>query len=128
MLAERSRIQCIKQLEEGTIGWHLSSQESYPESVFRQFLESMGAVKGVDFFQEYSVWRYRLDFVFIDELGKRCIEIDGGQHEWAEQQAHDQIRDEYLKSQGWQILRIPVSVLYKFLAPLWPNQYLEKSK
>ena len=97
--------------------------ESYPESVFREFLESFGAVKGEDFFQEHRVGRYSIDFAYIDEQGKRAIEIDGSQHLLPEAIEHDRIRDEYLTEQGWIIYRIPVKNLYKFLEPMWATEH-----
>lgn len=74
----------------------------------------MGAIKGEDFFQEYQVGRYRLDFAYIDEQGKRGIEIDGGQHLKPEAIEHDRVRDEWLAEQGWTIFRIPAKELYKY--------------
>lgn len=99
--------------------------ESYPEKCFRKFLESMGAIKNIDFFQELHVGTYSLDFVFIDEQGKRCIEIDGGQHLKSKAIEHDKVRDTWLQNQGWIILRIPVKSLKQFLTPLWPTKIIE---
>ncbi len=112
-------------LREGKFGWHITRHsigESYPEKYFRTFLERMGAIKGQDFFQEYRVGIYSLDFAFIDEQGKRDIEIDGQQHLTPERIERDKIRDEYLTIQGWQIFRIPVKDLKRFLKPLWMNR------
>ena len=113
--SEMCRVNCIKRLEEGKIGWNTTSPESYPEKLFRKFLESLGAIKDKDFFFNYPVGRYRIDFAYIDEQGKRGIEIDGGQHENPEQKTHDQIRDEYLGNQGGTIFRIPVKELKRYI-------------
>ena len=124
------RQQAYKQLADPNSNFGFQTRkESYPESIFRKFLEEMGAIKGDDFLQEYRVFKpswieghsFYLDFAFIDEHGKRNIEIDGGQHLKLERTESDRIRDEYLKLQGWQILRIPVKTLYDFLGPLWPG-------
>ena len=72
---EKSRQTVFRLLEEGKFGWPLVSKESYAEKIFREFLESLGAVKNVDFFQDYHVGRYWLDFAYLDV--KHYIEIDG---------------------------------------------------
>lgn len=102
-------------------GWSAHRKESYSEKYFREFLEFMGAVKDVDFFQEYHVGRYSLDFVFIDGPGQmRCIETDGGQHDTPEAIEHDRARDKYLLGLGIVVMRIKARNLKKFLSPLWP--------
>ncbi len=108
---EKARQKAIKQLEDPNCNFGKNwkgKKESYPERQFREYLENMGAIKGKDFFQEYPVGRYRIDFAYIDEQGKRGIEIDGGQHLLPEAMEHDRIRDKWLTKQGWNILRIPV--------------------
>ena len=101
---EVARQRMIKLLEEGKIGW--TNKESYPEKFYREFLESLGYIKNCCFFQNFPVGRYRLDFAFPEDM--RCIEIDGSQHLEAKSIAHDRIRDEWLETQGWNIVRIPV--------------------
>jgi very-short-patch-repair endonuclease len=88
--------------------------ESYPEMCFREFLESLGAIKGVDFVQEHQAGKYRLDFSYVDE--KRYIEIDGGQHLLPEAIEHDRIRDVWFEKQGWIGIRLPVKGLYSLIA------------
>ena len=100
-----------KELEEGIISWPRG--ESYPESVFREYLESLGAIKGEDFEQEYRVGTYRLDFAYVDE--KRYVEIDGKQHLLPEDIEHDRIRDEWLEKQGWIGIRLPAKGLVEYL-------------
>lgn len=118
---EKSRELAYKNLADPNLNFgHKGRRETYPESIFRKFLESMGAIKDQDFFQEYCVWPYRIDFAYIDGRGKRAIEIDGGFHLKPEAIEHDIKRDKYLKSQGWVVFRIPVKDLYKLLEPLWP--------
>ncbi len=87
--------------------------ESYPEKYFREFLEKMGAIEGLDFVQEHQVGKYRLDFAYM--AGKIYIEIDGGQHLLPEAIEHDRIRDEWLETQGWVGMRIPVKELPSLL-------------
>lgn len=113
---ERTRQRCIKQHEEGILGWNLFGEESYPEKCYREFLESWGYVKNCCFFQNYQVGSYRLDFAFPED--KRYIEIDGSQHLKPDAIEHDIKRDAWLYEQGWIGLRIPIKDLYKFLKSL----------
>ena len=62
-------------------------------------------VLGQKFRREHPVPPYTVDF-FCVELGL-VIEIDGQPHLTPEGIAHDQIRDRFLKSLGYKILRIP---------------------
>ena len=108
---ERNKTNIIKLLEAGKIGWN--GKESYPERIFREFLESMGYIKGVGFFQNYRVGTYSLDFAFLDD--KRYVEIDGGQHLKEKAIEHDKKRDIWFQSQGWVGIRIPAKELNEFL-------------
>jgi very-short-patch-repair endonuclease len=80
-----------------------NNTESYPESFFRKVIQN-------DFFdhdykQEYSVGIYSIDFAWVEK--KKAIEIDGEQHErFEEYKRRDDKKDEFLKSEGWEILRI----------------------
>lgn len=56
-------------------------------------------ILSLKFFRQYAVGKYILDFYC--PLVKLCLEIDGGQHNYA----NDFKRTEYLKSLGVQILR-----------------------
>jgi very-short-patch-repair endonuclease len=62
-------------------------------------------VLGQKFRREHPVPPYTVDF-FCVELGL-VIEIDGQPHLTPEGIAHDRVRDRFLKSQGYKILRIP---------------------
>ena len=114
-----NRDTAYKLYEEGKIGWQALPLKSYPEQYFQSFLKLMGAIENQDFFYNYQVGRYRIDFAYIDEQGKRGIEIDGKQHLIPEAIEHDKKRDLWLQEQGWTIMRIPVKNLYKLLEPLW---------
>lgn len=116
---QKLREHALKQLEMGEIGW--GHGESYPEKIFREFLESMGAIKNVDFFQEHQVGQYKIDFAYIDKQGKRAIEIDGKQHETPKAIEHDRKRDKYLESNGWTVFRISVKNLKTFIYNNYDN-------
>lgn len=83
-----------------------SSKESYPEELFRKALDER-KIKG--WVQEHPIKRYSLDFAFIDK--KIDVEIDGGMHNDEKVSRKDKIRDETLSSMGWEIIRIPASLI-----------------
>ena len=53
--------------------------------------------------RQVPIGRYVADFA-IHEAGL-VIEVDGGRHDLPEAQLHDAIRDEWLRSQGYRVLR-----------------------
>ena len=56
---------------------------------------------GLKFKRQKPVGRYIVDFVCLDH--RLVIELDGGQH--AEQVPYDRQRDEWLRGQGYTVLR-----------------------
>ncbi len=58
---------------------------------------------GLKYYRQYSIGKYILDF-YCPEL-KLAIELDGGQHAEEKNNSHDQIRSDYLKSQGIKVMR-----------------------
>ena len=58
---------------------------------------------GLKFFRQYSVGAYVLDFYCSTH--KLAIELDGGQHAEEENQLYDNVRTEYLKSLGIEVMR-----------------------
>ena len=58
---------------------------------------------GLKFFRQYSVDSYILDYYC--PTYKLAIELDGGQHAEEENQRHDKIRTDYLKSKGIEVMR-----------------------
>lgn len=56
---------------------------------------------GLKFKRQKPVGRYIVDFVCLEH--RLIVELDGGQH--AEQIAYDQDRDEWLRGQGYTVLR-----------------------
>lgn len=57
--------------------------------------------EGIKFRRQYPIGKYVVDFI-VPECGL-VIELDGGQH--ALQQKKDMVRDAYLKSQGYHVLK-----------------------
>ena len=62
------------------------------------------------FKRQKPIGHYIVDFVCIEH--RLIIEIDGGQH--AEQVKYDQVRDDWLRSQGYTVLRF------------WNNEVLQQ--
>lgn len=62
-----------------------------------------GTFFGLKFFRQYSVGTYVLDFYC--PAHKLAIELDGGQHKEEENQSYDNVRTEYLKSLGIEVMR-----------------------
>lgn len=54
---------------------------------------------------EMSFHRFALDFAWVHK--KKCIEVDGGWHDRPDQQERDRCKDELLRQEGWQVLRMP---------------------
>lgn len=59
--------------------------------------------------REYPFKRYSLDFAWLHL--KRCIEIDGEQHEREENKLHDQQKDSALIAEGWSSGKISTLIL-----------------
>ncbi|HEY4068707.1 MAG TPA: endonuclease domain-containing protein [Burkholderiaceae bacterium] len=66
---------------------------------------------GVKFRRQHPLGSYVLDFVCLDR--KLAIEIDGSQH--LDEQAYDDRRTQWLRSQGYAVLR------------LWANEVLSET-
>lgn len=99
-----------KQIAEGTFkGWMSRNVISYAEKFWIKVLDN----NNIPYIKEYklpnpnSSQYYFLDFYI--EIGDRKIdlEIDGKQHLLPERIEHDRIRDEYVKSVGIEVYRIP---------------------
>jgi len=62
--------------------------------------------------EQFRIGPYALDFAWLDK--KRCIEIDGKQHQTNPIQiASDLRKDEFLKKKGWIVLRVKWSQIFK---------------
>lgn len=75
------------------------------------------------FRRQFPVYKYIVDFVC---LAKRLvIELDGGQHN---QNQEDIVRDEYLKSQNFKVLRFWNNDVNRNLATVLEKIYIEVAK
>ena len=59
--------------------------------------------KGLKFRRQLPLGKYIVDFVCLEK--RLIIELDGGQHNAEAQRQYDRVRDQWLRSQGFQILR-----------------------
>jgi very-short-patch-repair endonuclease len=89
---------------EWTLGRNRHAGEpSWPEKFFTEVIDNEFLDKNV--VTELQMGRYSLDFAWPEK--KKCIEIDGEQHYTQPSQAKSDLRkNKYLKSQGWEVLRI----------------------
>lgn len=74
---------------------------------------------GVKFRRQYIIEPYIADFAALEI--KLIIEIDGATHSSDEEIIYDQKRDSYLKSLGWEILRIWNIDIYSNLSGILEN-------
>lgn len=71
-----------------------------------------GGVRVYDIRTEYQVDYYFIDFAFPEIM--YALEVDGKTyHESEQQQKKDKKKDDYLKSKGWFVRRIPSSECWK---------------
>lgn len=87
-----------------------NNKQSYPEIFFSKVIENEFEDKNVTV--EYPIGIYSLDFAWIEK--KKCIEIDGEQHQRFEEYRERDIRkDKFLQENGWKVLRIEWKDMYK---------------
>ena len=80
-----------------------NNKMSYPEEFFAKVIKNEFIDQ--NYIHEYPFGIYSLDFAWVDK--KKCIEIDGDQHQrFQEYIERDKRKDEYIKDQKWQVLRI----------------------
>jgi very-short-patch-repair endonuclease len=61
------------------------------------------AFKGLKFRRQLALGNYIVDFVCLEK--RFIIELDGGHHNTEAQRQYDLVRDQWLRSQGFRILR-----------------------
>lgn len=80
------------------LGWKRRGGSSYPERYFETCFADL------NFTRELRVGRWYIDFAFYDKM--LAVEIDGRQHNDEDRKAKDCIKDAFLQSKGWKIIRI----------------------
>lgn len=92
----------------GECRWN--NKPSWPEQWFMMVVENEFQDK--NFKREFPFHKFSLDFAWVEK--KRCIEIDGEQHERSEEQKRrDLEKNRLLKEDGWELLRMPWREVYK---------------
>jgi len=85
-------------------------KSSYPEQWFEKVIYN--EFKNKNYTREHILHRFSLDFAWINL--KKCIEMDGEQHQRFQKQIDSDIqRDKILKDLGWETLRIPWKDCYR---------------
>jgi very-short-patch-repair endonuclease len=80
-----------------------NNEQSYPEKFFTHVIKN--EFNDTNYCSELPFGRFSLDFAWIHL--KKCIEIDGDQHERFEEYRERDIRkDAALEAEGWKVLRI----------------------
>lgn len=97
-----------------------NNEPSYPEKWFMTVIENEFEDK--DYVREYSFGRFSLDFAWISK--KKCIEIDGEQHQrFQSYKERDERKDALLKENGWNVLRLVWKEVYRN-----PKESIRKAK
>lgn len=87
-----------------------NNEQSWPEKFFTKVIENEFINK--EYEKEFPIGIYSADFAWAKI--KKIIEIDGGQHKrFVEYQERDKRKDQFLIKEGWEVLRIDWSDLYK---------------
>ncbi len=105
-------------------GWHIGKarnerKPSYPEQFFMRVIENEFEDKNYQ--REVRVSKYAIDFAWVDK--KIAIEVDGQFHRLPEYVERDKRKDEYLKENGWKVLRLPWIEVFAD-----PKKWIEKAK
>lgn len=80
---------------------------SYPEIWFEKVIENEFEDKNYEYNKQF--FKYKLDFAWSDK--KKCIEIDGQQHNLPERKQSDENKDKLLNENGWLVLRLSWSYI-----------------
>lgn len=97
-----------------------NNEPSYPEKWFMSVIENEFDDK--DYIREYSFGRFSLDFAWVAK--KKCIEIDGEQHQrFQDYKERDMRKDSLLKENGWEVLRLIWKDVYNN-----PKEAIKKAK
>lgn len=97
-----------------------NNEPSWPEKWFMQVIENEFTDK--NYVRERPFHRFSLDFAW--EHKKKCIEIDGKQHDVLPgYKERDLRKDKALADEGWQVLRLPWVEVFKE-----PKKYIQLAK
>ena len=91
------------------MGQWTRKEPSYPEKFMKCLIQNEFSNKDVR--EEYRIGRYRVDFAWLE--ARKVIEIDGRQHDTPAAIEYDKIRDEFIQNEGWTILRIKWTEMFR---------------
>lgn len=81
-----------------------NNEPSYPEKWFMSVIENEFDDK--QYVKEFPFGKYSLDFAWVEK--KKCIEIDGDQHQrFPDYKKRDMEKDALLFENNWKVLRLP---------------------
>jgi very-short-patch-repair endonuclease len=83
-------------------------KESYPEKMLREYFEQNRLIKEKDFFQQYKIDKYYVDF-YIPKLSL-VIEVDG--ERWHNNNEREKIRENLIKNK-YNLIRFKANLLTK---------------
>lgn len=112
---KRKLSELMKQKHRDGIAWNIgrsrwNNKKSYPEEFFTKVIENEFEDK--NYISEFSVGNFSIDFAWVEM--KRAIEIDGEQHyRFEEYIERDKRKDNFLKKEGWKVLRIRWKDMFK---------------
>lgn len=89
------------------MGWPKSKDLnglSFPEHFTILILSDIIGSLDLDYIREYKVGKFYIDFAFQKQ--RFALEIDGRQHEFPNIRDRDKKRDEFLKENGWNVIRV----------------------
>lgn len=104
---------------------NLRQRTLYPLNAAEQAMSDILDEVGLNYTPQYSLGKYRLDFLVNSSSGDQYdLEVDGDVHLSAEATRHDDIRDAYVQNKGLKILRFSArDVMHN--SPII-KQYLER--
>ena len=98
-------------MQDSNFARHLRSNQTDAERLLWRHLRNR-ELQGFRFRRQVPLGPYIVDFVCFEQ--RLVVELDGGQH--AEQHSYDAARDDWLRSQGFRIIRF------------WNNQVLGETE
>lgn len=115
--------EAMKQRHADGVAWNIgqsrwNNEPSWPEKFFTMVIENEFTDK--NYITEYPMGKYSLDFAWPHL--KKCIEIDGEQHQrFEEYRLRDEAKDKLLAEEGWEILRVEWKAMYND-SKFWINK------
>ncbi len=101
---ETTSLNHVKHLMDEVMGLK-GGADSKSEVIFMEILERAN----IEFDFQKKIGKYKVDFFIPPDV---IIELDGPHHNTPEQEAHDEVRDEWLEEKGYKIHRIGTTTMF----------------